>query len=407
MVSVLGSSVAPLALAAALAEGRHGGMRIAMVLAAEYVLYLVAMPVMGLIVDRASDLRAVLVVSQLTAACSQLVQAALIVSGVTAVAPLAAAAGMGAVAASLSVVTGARLVPNLLNPGLLQQANGLLRTVQMTLAVLGPATAGVLIAVLDAGWLIAWDAVTFLLAATIFTHLPRHPTVSVDGEPVESTHTGQDKVANVDAPVTLTAGLRAFAARRWLVALTLSEAVADAAFMCALILGPVHAARELGGIGHWGWINSALAAGSAIGALAAVLVHIDRAGWAIASGQAGLSLGIAAMAADIPMAGITAATAAGAAVAGPGDVARRSVVQTHVPHRQLGRVVGHIETIGSIPVPLAYLAAGHAADSIGTRPVIAACAATMLAVAIAPLMLPGVRRLRLTPEPPVSGAPRH
>ncbi|OLT29831.1 hypothetical protein BJF79_40295 [Actinomadura sp. CNU-125] len=151
MVSVLGSSVAPFALAAALADGRHGGMRIAIVLAAEYVLYLVAMPVMGLVADRAADLRAVLVVSQLTAACGQLAEAALILNGVTAVAPLAAAAGTGAVAASLSVVTGARLVPNLLEPGLLQQANGLLRTVQMTLAVLGPATAGVLVAVLDAG----------------------------------------------------------------------------------------------------------------------------------------------------------------------------------------------------------------------------------------------------------------
>ncbi|WP_075899633.1 hypothetical protein [Actinomadura sp. CNU-125] len=95
----------------------------------------------------------------------------------------------------------------------------------------------------------------------------------------------------------------------------------------------------------------------------------------------------------------------GAAVAGPGGVARRSVVQTHVPQRQLGRVVGHIETIGSLPIPLAYLAAGHAADSVGTRPVMVVCAATMLAVAIAPLLLPDVRRLRLTPEPPVVAHP--
>ncbi|OLT29830.1 hypothetical protein BJF79_40290 [Actinomadura sp. CNU-125] len=65
---------------------------------------------------------------------------------------------------------------------------------------------------------------TFVVAATIFTRLPRRPVVSVDGGAAESVRTGHGEAE--DAPVTLVAGLRAFAARRWLVALTLSDAAA-------------------------------------------------------------------------------------------------------------------------------------------------------------------------------------
>ncbi|MEV5831623.1 hypothetical protein AB0L25_39280 [Spirillospora sp. NPDC052242] len=122
-----------------------------------------------------------------------------------------------------------------------------------------------------------------------------------------------------------------------------------------------------------------------------LVARIDCAGRAFADGQAGLGLGIATMAAGVPTAGGAAATAIGAAVAGPGDVARRSAVQT--PHRN-----DRLD-----PIPLAYLAAGHTADSVAPRPVMAACAATVLTVATAPLLLPSVRRLRLTPEPPASG----
>ncbi|KAB2390463.1 MFS transporter [Actinomadura montaniterrae] len=395
MISVLGSTVAPLALAAALSGGRHGGTHTALVLATEYVLYLAAMPIMGLRVDRSTNLRAVLVTSQLGAAAGQIAEAALLLAGVRSVVPIAVAAGAGAIAASLSTVTGMRLVPQLLDRTLLQQANATLRVVQMSLAVFGPAVAGILIGIVNPGWLIAWDACTFLLAALVFARLP---IPSDGGDTV--VYSGKGRAGETLPPVTLAEGLRAFAARRWLIALSLSEAVGQAAFQAGFILGPLFAARTLGGAGGWGLINAGLAAGSAVGAVAALLARVDRAGWAISGGQAAMAMGFLAMGTGCPLPVIVAATALGGALAGPGGVARRSVVQVHVPHQQLGRVAGHIETISSVPIPLAYLAAGRAADTIGARPVMAVCAAVMLAAGTAPLLLREFRHLRL--EQPVA-----
>lgn len=45
--------------------------------------------------------------------------------------------------------------------------------------------------------------------------------------------------------------------------------------------------------------------------------------------------------------------------------------------------------------PIAFLAAGHAADTVGARPVMAGCAMVMLAAGAAPLLLGEFRRLRL------------
>lgn len=387
MISLLGSTVAPLALAAALVGGRSGGMRLTAVLATEYVLYLAAMPVMGLWADRSANLRGVLVISQVGAAAAQLAEAGLLLAGVRSTAPIAAAAGVGAVAASLSTVTGMRLVPQLLDRTLLQQANATLRVVMMSLAVLGPAIAGILVGVINSGWLIAFDSGTFALAAVVFTRLP-----APDGPRPETTRAKE--AAEQDA-VTLVEGLRAFVARRWLITLTVSEAVGQAAFQCGAILGPLFAARVLGGAGGWGWVSAGLAAGSAVGAVAALVARVERAGWAISAGQVAMALGFMAMGAGAPLPVIVAASALGGALAGPGGVARRSVVQFHVPHRQLGRVAGHVETVGSLPVPIAFLAAGHAADTLGPRPVMVGCALVMLAAGAAPLLLGEFRRLRL------------
>jgi hypothetical protein len=241
----------------------------------------------------------------------------------------------------------------------------------MSLAVLGPAIAGILVGVINSGWLIAFDSGTFALAAVVFTRLP-----APDGARPETTRAqdaAEQEAAEQDA-VTLVEGLRAFVARRWLLALTVSEAVGPAAFQCGAILGPLFAARVLGGAGGWGWVSAGLAAGSAVGAVAALVARVERAGWAISAGQVAMALGFIAMGAGAPLPVIVAASALGGALAGPGGVARRSVVQFHVPHRQLGRVAGHVETVGSLPVPIAFLAAGHAADTVGARPVMAGCA---------------------------------
>jgi hypothetical protein len=378
MVSVLGSAVSPIALAFAILAIGGGGTGLGLVLAAEYLAYLALMPVIGLITDRTGSLRTALVISQLLAATCQGIEAALIITGTAQIWSLALVASVGASAACLSTLTGTRIVRQLLEPALVHHANALLRSIQMGLAVLGPASAGVLVATLGPGPGIAWDAVTFLTAAALFTRLPSAPP---------------DRPPNSPTAGGFRHGVRAYLSRPWLIAMSASQAVVDAAFMTTFILAPLVAARYLGGPAAWGTINAGLAAGSAIGAAVSLLIPVRRAGWTITAGSLAIALLPAALAArtTVPIT-LCCALAAGIG-SGPGSVARRTAVQVLIPPGVLGRVSGHVELATGALIPLAYALAGNAADYAGPTPVIDICSLAIVASALAALLVPGYRRL--------------
>ncbi|MFC9970522.1 MFS transporter [Spirillospora sp. NPDC127200] len=382
ITSVAGGAVAPIALAFAILELGGGGTGIAVVLAAEYGAWLLVMPVMGALADRTGDLRRLLVVSQIAAAGSQGVAAALIMTRTAEVWSLSLVAAWGAAAASLSGLAGSRSLARIVPAGQLVAANATFRAAQMAVAAAAPPAGGLLVMAAGPGPAIAWDAATFVLAAAWFARLPR-----MEGAPGRGGRRRRAELAE---------GWRAFAGRRWLVALTLAEACGHAAFMAAFILGPLLAQQRFGGAQDWGLINGALALGSSAGACLASRVRSHRAGWVIAAGGAAFAAGPGAMGAGLALPVVLVAVAAAGLLSGPGQVAHRAAVQIKVPDRQLGRVQGHVLLVESLPVPLVYLGAGTAADAYGAQPVIGACAVVMALAALAPLLVGEVRRLDLS-----------
>jgi MFS family permease len=381
ITSVAGGSVAPIALAFAVLELGDGATGISVVLAVEYIAYMAMMPLMGVLADRSRNLRALLICSQLLAAAFQFTEAGLIFSRTAQVWSLSVVAAGGAAGAAMSGLAGNRLLAQILAPAQLSQANALFRTAQMSVAAAGPAAGGALVAVVGPGWGIVWDAVTFLAAAAWFARLP---------------HTALPTPAGASpSKGGFTEGWKAFTRRRWLLTLVCSEAIAGAAFMSVFILGPLYAVQNLNGARDWGVISGCLAAGSALGALLAGRLRLERVGLIVPLSAAAFAAGPAAMGLDLALPYVLGAVLLGGILAGPGSIARRTVTQIKIPNHQLGRVDGHTELIGSIPIPITYALAGRAADHLGAQLIIGICAATMAAAALAPLALADVRRLRL------------
>ncbi|GAA2108543.1 MFS transporter [Actinomadura alba] len=379
ITSVAGGSVAPIALAYAIIELGGGATGIAVVLGVEYGVWMLMMPLMGILADRTHDLRNLLIVSQLQAAGFQFIEAALILSQAAQVWSLSVVAAGGAAAASMSGLAGNRLLAQIVAPEHLVTANATFRTVQMSVATAGPAAGGFLVTLVGPGSGILWDAVTFLAAAAWFARLP-HAPAAPRGKPQAG----------------LAEGWRAFTTRTWLLALVVSEGIGNAAFMSAFIIGPVYAQQNLDGAADWGLINGCLAAGSALGAWLAGRTNLHRAGLIVTASSAAFALGPAAMGLGLGLPVLAGAVLLGGALAGPGDIARRTLPQVKIPNQQLGRVDGHTLLIESLPIPIAYALAGPAADHFGAQPVIGACAVAMVTAALAPLSLREVRHLRLT-----------
>jgi MFS family permease len=387
VTSVAGGSVAPIALAYAILELGGGATGISVVLGVEYGAWMLMMPMMGILADRIHDLRNLLIVSQLLAAGFQFIEAGLILSRTAQVWSLSLVAAGGAAAASMSGLAGNRLLAQIVAPEHLVTANATFRTVQMGVAAGGPAAGGFLVTLVGPGAGILWDAVTFLAAAAWFTLLP-HAPASPSAKPQAG----------------FAEGWKAFTTRTWLLTLVVSEGIGHAAFMSAFILGPVYAQENLGGAADWGLINGCLAAGSAFGAWLAGRTNLHRAGLLVAWGSATFALGPAAMGLGFELPVLACAVLLGGTLAGPGNIARRTLPQVKIPNQQLGRVDGHALLIESLPVPIAYALAGPAADHFGAQPVIGACAAIMVAAALAPLSLREVRHLNLAAE---VADPRH
>lgn len=382
LISSAGSAVAPIALAFAILQIGGRGSGIAVVLGCEFVVYLVLLPVTGVIADRTAGV-GVLVTSQAIAATFQLAEAILIISGAARVWSLAVVAAGGAGGAALFTPAGRRVLPRLVPPGQLNRANALSQAVRHGIATVGPVAGGALVATAGPGWGIAWDSATFVMAGVLFSRLPR------PSSPPE--HHGQRWNSG-----ELTGGIRAFTSRTWLWTTTLADCLAGGAFSAAMLIGPLYARRHLHGAISWGTITGSLAAGTALGSIVATIWTMRRPGVVISMGSAAMCLGLVGMAAGLPLPLILVGTLIAGIAFGPAAVARGTVVQQHIPGHQLGRVTAHQEFATSVPIPIAYALAGFTADRLGSQIVIGACAAIIALAALAPLAVRDVRQLAFT-----------
>jgi MFS family permease len=377
-VSWFGDRMVTVALAFAVLEIGGSASAIGLVLAVRTGSLAGSLLLGGVVADRVAR-RTVMIGADLARLVTQGLLAALMIAGAAEVWSIALLTGLGGIATGFFNPASTGLLPAIVAPERLQEANGVRGTVLSAGEIGGPALAGALVAVVGAGWALAVDAATFGLSALLLTG------VRVPGR-VERAASGfwQD----------LREGWTTFSHTTWVWTFVLWAAVANLVWGAWAVLGPVVAERDLGGAAAWGGVNAALGVGALLGALAAIR-HLPRRPIAAAT-----LTGFAGVPALVLLAtGAHAGPLAAAAVlAGIGmmfaNTVWESALQRHVRPDALSRVSAY-DWFGSFAfAPLGYAVWGPLADMVGISEALWLAAAITLVSTLALLAVRDVRAVR-------------
>jgi predicted MFS family arabinose efflux permease len=377
-VSVLGDRMVVIALAFAVLHLGGSASDIGIVLAARTIPLVASLLIGGVVADRTSRQR-VMVSADLSRMCTQGLLAALLITGDPAIWVLAALSGLTGAATGFFNPASTGLMPAVVPPEQLQQANGLRATAMSGGEIAGPALGGVLVATAGPGWALAVDAATFAASAAFLAglrlpaRLPR------------------------EAPSSFIADLRQgwteFRSRTWVWTFVGAGGIATLLWGTWSVLGPVVAERDLGGAAAWGSVLAAMGVGALAGALVAIRIRPRR---PLALGALCLSafgLPPALLAAGMP----TPVLAVGTFLAGAGMMLDGSVwestLQRKIPSEALSRVAAY-DWFGSMALgPLGLAIAGPLADALGIDGALWLAAGAIVAVALGLLAVREVRTM--------------
>ncbi|MFF0188568.1 MFS transporter [Streptomyces sp. NPDC005244] len=381
VVSVLGNGFARVALAfAVLALPGASAGRLSLVLACQAVPQLAFVLVGGVIADRMSRSR-LMVLADVLGAGAYAGLAAMVLTGH---APLAAMCLLAVAAGTASALFGPAMdgmVPLVVPRDRLQRANGLLRMATNSSLLLGLALSGVTVALVGPGWALALNSTSFVVSALLTSRL------RVTARPPRRTSGWAD----------LREGRREFTSRQWLWAVVAQYAVVVAALNANVgVLGPLTAEEHFGGARAWSVIVAAQAVGTVAGAGLAARVRVRRPLLVavLCTFPAALPIGLLSVAAPV---WLIAGAMFGAGVASDVfGVLWATTIQREIPERVLSRVSSY-DWFGSLALaPLGLLVAGPVAAAVGTDRALAGCAALSVLATAAALLSPQVRTLRAT-----------
>ncbi|MEU8863687.1 MFS transporter [Streptomyces umbrinus] len=389
-VSVLGNAFARVALAfAVLALPGAGPGRLSLVLACQALPQLVFILVGGVIADRVSRSR-LMVVSDLLGAAAYAGLAAMVLTGhapLTAMCLLAVVAGT-ATALFAPAMTG--VVPLIVPASRLQQANGVLQMGTNTSMLLGLALSGVTVAFAGAGWALALNAASFALSALLIRGL------RVTARPRKASSGWAD----------LRDGWREFASRQWLWAVVVQYAFVVAALNANVgVLGPLVAEEHFGGARAWSLIVAAQALGTIAGAGLAARVRVSRPVLVAVLATFPAAAPIALLALHAPVWSVALAMFCAGVSSDVFSVLWTTTLHREIPEQIISRVSSY-EWLGSLAfAPLGLLAAGPLASAVGTGAALAGCSAMVVGATALALLSPQVRSLRAPERHGGTGAP--
>ncbi len=390
LVNLLGSTMGSIALAFAVLHVTDSPTALGTVLAAHSVPLVVFMLAGGVIADRFGRTR-VIQVCNVAAGATNLLIAALVVSGHAQLWQIAVLTAINGTAAAISFPALASVLPDLVPREQLQPANALMSMLRSGLTILGPTAGGLLVVGVGAGWAIGINGATYLLSALLLFGV-RLPAAR--------------RTAGASMLSDLREGWSYVRSTTWLWSVVLAFCA-----ICALhqggffTLGPVLAKATSIGESGWGLILSAEAVGLLVTGVVLLRVRLERPLlWGmLGTAIYGLPLIVLGLHPDLPVV-LVAAFVAGVGIEVFG-LGWNLALQEHVPPDMLSRAFSY-DALGSFAaIPLGQLAAGPLADLFGIDRVILAAGLGVSAVALATLSVPSVRNLARTTSVPES-APR-
>lgn len=383
LISATGSAMAPLALAYAVIEQGGGAGSLGVVLATNTVPTIVFLLAGGLFADRLSR-SLLLFVGNLLAAGAQGALAVTVATGHATTVSIAACGFVSGTAASFVVPAAQGAVAQIVPAQHLQQANALLRLPGNAVKVLGPVVGGVFVAAGGAAWALAWDAVTFAVAAVLLLGLRLDAPLVAPGGVLSD----------------LRAGWAGFWSRTWLWTYTAVGTVLVAAWLAGFqLLGPLVAAEQYAGARDWGLIQAAFTCGLLVGTLVCLRWKPYRLLTVAVVAAGALALPLAAMACTVPLPLVLPATALAGVGLDVAIVAWATAFQQRVPQAEQGRMSAFNGVGERLAIPMGYLIAALAAHSWSSQAVLLACAGMIAAATVLNLCVPDVYRInRLTEQ---------
>jgi MFS family permease len=281
------------------------------------------------------------------------------------------------------------LIPQIVSPGRLQEANALLGISRNAIELIGPAIAGVLVATAGYAVVYAVDAASFVASLGCLALMRPLPAVRARA---------QSFLADVRE------GVREVVARPWMRATLTADLFANFAIAPYLVLGPLVVRDHLGGATDWGLMMATGAAGGIAGGALVLRWKPKRLLVAAYSVLLAIPLALLSLVPPLPLPLLMLGSALFTFSIVVGNTFWSTAEQQHIPNEVLGRVDSVSWMVSIAIMPLAFAVAGPAADAIGVRNTLFVAAGIGLASSAGALLSRSVRELRRLedePSPPL------
>jgi len=381
-VSILGTSMSPVAVAFAVLEVTGRASDLSYVLAASMIPTVTLIIVGGGIADRFRR-DAMIRVTNTLSGLSQAGMAVCVFTSQPTIFLVALAFCNGTIQAFSRPALGG-IIPQLVDRDGIQRANSILASTRNAASVIGPTVGGILVAAAGGGWAVAIDSASFFFAAgcMLFVNLPTKPNKKKSG-------LVQD----------LRLGWHYFRTTQWIWTGTAVFAIINAIQMGVWqVLGPVIAQQTIGA-GQWGAVLSFRAGGLLLMSAAMTILTVRR---PFMSGM----IWLATSAAPLIALGLhwnVVQLAACAFVAGLGasysGVVWDTMRHKHIPNDMMARASSYDDFGSFAAIPIGQLSVIPIAAAIGTQHVAFYGGILYLVVPLLPLLLASVRNIGVEYSP--------
>jgi MFS family permease len=274
----------------------------------------------------------------------------------------------------------ASVMPQLVPRDQLQPANVLMSMQRGSLNVIGPTIGGILVVTVGAGWAVAVDGLTYLVAAALLLRVKIPPP--------------PPRADEASMTAELREGWRYFRSTTWLWVIVVAFGVLNALHSGFNTLGPVVAVTTDIGEAGWGLILSAGAVGLLVTTVVMLRVPLPR---PLLWGMLGCALyGVPMLVLGLhpTLVAVMVATFIGGAGIEVFSLGWSLAMQEHVPDEMLSRAYSY-DALGSfVAIPIGQLAVGPLGAAFGVQEVLVVCGVAYAVVCLATLGSRSVRDLQ-------------
>ncbi|MGK3207887.1 MFS transporter [Amycolatopsis sp. MEPSY49] len=382
IVSALGTSAAPVAMAFAILGAGGSGTAVGLVSAAGTVPAVLFFVIGGVVADRLPR-HLVIVATNLLSTVAQGLFALVVFLDSIKLWELIAFSAANGLAMAFRMPATEGLLLRSVDREHAGKAFAIFRTGLNGAQVAGAALGGVLVSAFGPGWVLAIDAATFALTSLLAFAMQ-----------------AEGKLRKREGMITeLREGWTEFSGRRWLWSVTVQFGVVNALGAGAFtVLGAVASGRHLNGVSDWGFILSCDAAGMILGGLLMVRLRPRRLLVSGVSGAVLLALPLAAFAACAPLPAICAAALLGGVGVEIFTVNWMTTLRQEIPHEKFSRIAAYEALCSFGLAPLGAAGAGPAADRFGLGRTLWFASGAIVVTTALVLASAEVRKLKRAPD---------